>query len=631
MINEIKPKRPSTLTVDAICDLAHVIVRDLDDRVMFWSERDAEVYGWKATDAVGRDCNELLKSEFPETLSRILDTVESEGRWEGDVLHRRRDDSEVHVHSVWVPSRDQHGEMVALIEINHDMTRQREIERELRERDREFRVFFELSGVGNVMTCPKTGRFLRVNKTFCEITGRTEDELARLTARELTHPDDRERDEAGWKSAMETGEPHFSIEKRYVRGNGDPIWVSVTSTIVRDEAGSPLCALGVVTDIDARRRANAEIDNARKALEHRVDERTQALAEANADLNREVETRRQIASRLTQTNQMLATLIQAAPIVIIGTDRDGVIELWNPEAALQFGIPATGAHGVRLLDMPIRWTQRSAIRSLLGDVPMNITATFRTEGDETRDFSIWSAPTTDPNGDCDGHVLLAIDETVKRFLEGAILDAGVREQRRIGQELHDHLCQQLLGAAFGAQALARELERMESASAPRATALARLINDSVMHARNMARGINPIELEDPAALMSALHEMAARVPTGVHVDFDCNEPVLVADAGIAFHIFRIVQEAVTNAIRHGGADQLRIVLSKCEDEVTLEIIDNGRATGTDESRDLNLGIELMKYRARAIHGELAIVSLGERGTSVTCKFPNHSSESHANH
>jgi signal transduction histidine kinase len=235
--------------------------------------------------------------------------------------------------------------------------------------------------------------------------------------------------------------------------------------------------------------------------------------------------------------------------------------------------------------------------------------------------SVWSAAHSGNAGAHPGRVLLVLDETEKKFLERALLQAGEREQRRIGHELHDGLCQQLLGAAFGAQALFKDLQRTDSPSADHAGDLARLINDSVLQARNLARGINPIEI-DPAGLMSALQELAERTTTGAHIELRCEKPVLVQSTDVALHVFRIAHEAITNALRQAHASHIVIRLAEVDDRVILQVSDDGEGRDDPAERDAGVGVGIMKYRAQAIRGDLAIEKAPAGGTTVSCTFPN---------
>jgi PAS domain S-box-containing protein len=414
---------------------------------------------------------------------------------------------------------------------------------------------------------------------------------------DLTHPEDRERDTTQWQESLQRGDPHFMIEKRYLRRDGSVIWVSVISTIIRDDAGRPVYAAGVIIDVTARHDALTEIADAREKLERRVVERTAALH---------------------QVSETFATLIDASPAAVIALDSARRVEIWNPEAERLFGLGKEEVTGRRLLDLPLKWSSPDALDALL-EMPGSEHANLRLEMSDGRSLEVGvrSAPYIGCAGAEAGRVLLVLDETEKKFLEHALLEAGEREQRRIGHELHDGLCQQLLGAAFGAQALFKELERVSSPHAEQAGNLARLINDSVLHARNLARGINPIEI-DPAGLMSALQELAERLPTTARIELRCDKPVLVRSPEVALHVFRIAHEAITNALRHAQASRVLVRLA----DGILQVSDNGAGSGEPGANDAGVGISIMKCRAQAIRGDLAIETIPGGGTTVTCTFPN---------
>jgi PAS domain S-box-containing protein len=595
---------------EAMLDHAHVIVRDLEGRIVYWSATDAEIYGWSAEEALGAVSFELLHTEIPEpreTLERMADV---NGRWEGEIVNFGRDGRRHIAMTTWTAHRNEEGEPVAFIEVNCDISKQKAAERELRARERDFRAFFHLNGVGNVIADAVTGRFLTVNQTFCDLTGYSAEELSRLSSFDITHPEDRARDAIGWRESQARHEAHYTIEKRYVRRDGRTIWVSVTSTMIGDETGEPLYAVGVIIDVTSRHEALKEIGNARADLERRVAERTAALGVANAELD--------------QMSKKFKTLIDASPAAVIALDRADHIEIWNPEAEVLFGLTSREVHGRHLLDLPLSWESPETLANLLATTG-NRHASVRLHAlrDRTLDLSIWIAAYPDGDGDAGGHVLLLLDETEKLFLEHAMLQAGEREQRRIGQELHDHLAQQLLGAAFGTQALFKELQRSGSPTADQAGDIARLINDSVQDARDLARGINPIEI-DSAGLMSALQELAERTRAGAHIELRCDPPVLVSSPDVALHIFRIAQEAVNNALRHARATRILIDLSENHGLATLRVSDNGAASSEETAPDAVVGIGIMKYRAQAIRGELSVETIEGTGTTITCTFPNPS-------
>jgi len=214
---------------------AHIIARDPEDHITFWSALDEELYGWAAPEALGRKCGELLRTELPAPREELEMKARTDGRWEGEIVHYHRDGQRRVLATTWAPYREAGGDFVAMIEMNCDITRQKLAEQETRARERDFRTFFELNGAGNVLADFQSGRFLRVNETFCQMTGYTTGELLQLSAFDVTHPDDRERDAEGWERSLAEQQKHYTIEKRYLRKDGSAVWVSVTSTVIADD------------------------------------------------------------------------------------------------------------------------------------------------------------------------------------------------------------------------------------------------------------------------------------------------------------------------------------------------------------------------------------------------------------
>ncbi len=208
----------------------------------------------------------------------------------------------------------------------------------------------------------------------------------------------------------------------------------------------------------------------------------------------------------------------------------------------------------------------------------------------------------------------------KKFLERALLEAAEREQRRIGQELHDHLCQHLLGAAFAAKALAGAMDREESRLAPQLHDLARLINDAVTQVRDISRGLHPVEL-DSAGLMSALQELANRAGHSVACEFCCTADVLVKEPAVALNAYRIAQETVSCALQ-SGASHISLSLRQKGPSICLQITDDGTIESELTADPAGTTARTLHYRSQAMKGELTMAFKPGGGTSVTCIFPS---------
>jgi signal transduction histidine kinase len=205
----------------------------------------------------------------------------------------------------------------------------------------------------------------------------------------------------------------------------------------------------------------------------------------------------------------------------------------------------------------------------------------------------------------------------RKQLEKEILEISEREQRRIGRDLHDGLCQHLAGLELMSQVLEQKLVRRSKAAAAKAADIAKNVRDAIGHTRLLARGLSPVTL-DSEGLMSALHELALNTEKIFHVTcrFDCNPPVLVSDHAAATHLFRLAQEAVSNAIKHGRAKRILIRLKERHGRLTLSVIDNGLGLPARLRRSKGMGLRIMQSRAGMIGGTLSIERNAAGGTSV---------------
>jgi signal transduction histidine kinase len=219
----------------------------------------------------------------------------------------------------------------------------------------------------------------------------------------------------------------------------------------------------------------------------------------------------------------------------------------------------------------------------------------------------------------------------RQRLEEEILKVSEREQRRIGHELHDSLCQHLTATALAGQVLGERLAAKSLAEAADANGVVGMVEQGIDLARNLARGLYPVEME-AEGLMAAFQELAATISRSakVHCVFECAAPVLIHDDAVATHLYRIAQEAVRNALHHGKPQRIGINLAESAALVKLSIEDDGIGFPETIVKGPGLGIRIMAHRAAMIGGSLSAEPAPTGGTIVTCSFPRASSlESHA--
>ncbi|MEI6533821.1 MAG: PAS domain S-box protein [Verrucomicrobiaceae bacterium] len=215
------------------------------------------------------------------------------------------------------------------------------------------------------------------------------------------------------------------------------------------------------------------------------------------------------------------------------------------------------------------------------------------------------------------------DISDRKDLEQKILDISEGEQQRIGQDIHDDLCQQLAAIGCLSQVVHQRLKQGGSGDARNMEEIMRLLSQANARAREMARGLVPVVLESEG-LMSALAEMASGTEKVFRVScpFRCERPVLLQDNKVATQLYRIAQEAVGNAIKHSHADRIEVSLSASADKIILRIRDNGIGIPDHApGRGTGLGLLTMSHRARMIGGNVTVEPDPYGGTEVQCVIP----------
>jgi PAS domain S-box-containing protein len=216
------------------------------------------------------------------------------------------------------------------------------------------------------------------------------------------------------------------------------------------------------------------------------------------------------------------------------------------------------------------------------------------------------------------------DVTERKQLEREIIEIANREQQRIGSDLHDGLGQDLTGIALMLKGVVGQLRKEGSAAHSEVEEVIGLVNNAIENTRTLARGLCPLG-SGRGSLGAAIQTLAARISErfGVHVecDLDFEEPLRLSETA-ATHVYRIVQEALTNVVRHSGASEVCIRLKTSDAELHLRVDDNGR--GFSQAlleRPEGLGLKIMRYRAQMLGGDLVIDSSGDTGASVRCSCP----------
>jgi PAS domain S-box-containing protein len=216
------------------------------------------------------------------------------------------------------------------------------------------------------------------------------------------------------------------------------------------------------------------------------------------------------------------------------------------------------------------------------------------------------------------------DVTERKQLEREIIEIANREQLRIGSDLHDGLGQELTGIALMLKGVVSQLRKEGSAACGDVEEVIGLVNNAIDSTRTLARGLSPVG-SGRGDLGAAIQTLGARigerfgVRVTTHLDF--GEPLRLSEISAA-HVYRLVQEALTNVVRHSDAREVAIRLKTSDSELHLRVDDDGKGFAqASPDRSGGLGLKIMRYRAQMLGGDFVIESTGNGGTSVRCSCP----------
>jgi PAS domain S-box-containing protein len=483
------------------------------------------------------------------------------------------------------------------------------------------------ASLDGIITIEQDGRILEFNPAAEQIFGYRRDEV--VGKKLIVPPALQGRRRKSSKRSLVTDEGPMlgrRIEMIAMRRHGSEFPVELT--IVRVGDRQPSMFMGFVRDITDRARAGVEA-KARTRQDRSV-----------ADLSREALAGRDLGWLLHEAVVVVARVLGIEFAKVLELTPDGEQFLLRAGVGWAEGcvgaslVPARGdsqasytlQKGEPVLVEDLAKETRFRAAALLRDhsVVSGMSVVIHGRG---QPYGVLSAHTARKRRFSihEAHFLQSIADVlaealVRRQLEEELLAIANREQLRIGQDLHDGLCQHLAGIEFRTEVLVRKLASDPDAR-EEAEKIGALLRDGVHQARILSRGLAPVELE-ANGLMSALAELAASCGELYRItcDFRCDRPVLIAAQNTATHLYRIAQEAISNAVRHGRAKKITIELQHGDTEAVLAVTNDGAPLPATPGRSGGMGLHIMRYRAAMIGATLSIVSTAEGKTAVICSF-----------
>jgi PAS domain S-box-containing protein len=542
----------------------------------------------------------------------------------------------------------------------------------LRGREEQYRQLFNLNPCPMWICDENTLAFLDVNEAALRLYGWSRAEFMRMTAKDIRPPKEVPKflrvinKQRNLRAAV-------SGEWRHVKRDGTVFEVAVTISSI--PVADREARLVLVTDVNESKRIAEALRQAHEQLEQRVLERTAALVKSQQALTR---ANRALLAITACNDALLRSSGEAEQfheicrmVVKVGGYRLVWVGLAEHDAKQTVRLVAHAGYAAHYLDNPrITWADSPRGHGPAGTAIRTKQPAILRDLANTSGFAPWrqyarkygsvtalGLPLMDGN-ECFGALAIfssdldAFDRDEVKLLkqlasdmafsvtslrerqerqrlQREILEISDREQRRIGQDLHDGLGQRIAAARLTCAAVAHRLAKERQSAARSAARVERELAQALEDTRQIARGLHPVK---PGAdsLMAALRELAASVSRMFRVPcrFICRRPVLVPDYA-ATHLYRIAQEAVSNATHHGRPKHIRIGLDVANGGLYLRVTDDGCGLPPAAKQTKGLGLSIMKYRASVIGATLALASRRGRGTVVTCKLNPAPKESHA--
>ena len=327
---------------------------------------------------------------------------------------------------------------------------------------------------------------------------------------------------------------------------------------------------------------------------------------------------------LPYQSQIFRILAEAAREGIVLADTAGSIEFVNPAMEQLFGYEQgelLGKSVERLMPEEYRSVHGGFMQRYLQSGEGRIVGTGRQVtalDSKGRRFPIYLSIGDIDTGSRRLFAGVILDMSEQQELQREILEIPINEQRRIGQELHDGLGQQLTGLAMLATSL---LNKASKPDYELAAQLAKGLQEAVSQVRALSRGLVPVDVE-AGDLIHALESLVdnLRRQTGLDISLQVSSPLNIRDSSCAVHLYRIAQEALNNAIKHAGASRIRVVIGREGNRGLLSITDDGSGFDPQQESTAGLGMRIMKYRCELIDARLDVETPPAEGCRIKCYF-----------
>lgn len=478
-----------------------------------------------------------------------------------------------------IPQREPGGRLWNGIGI--DVTERKRAEQALRESEERYRRFFEEDLTGDYLSTPE-GKIIECNKAFAEMMGfgSVEEALAADPREFYFEPDDR----AAFLGRLQKERILRSLEIRLKRRDGRPVTVIENVIGIYDGRGRLESFRGYMFDITERKLAEQSLRES--------EEKYRALFDQASD----------------------GIMLMAV---------DGTSVAYNESFARMHGYQSPEEMaGISLDDLDAPGTAKLS-RERLERMMAGESLRFEVEHmhREGHTFFLQVSCSVVHIGDQAYFLGFHRDITERKRLEKEVLEVGDRVQYHIGHDLHDGINQLLTSSSLRIGALRQKLREGRLPDEEELEAVAELNRQTMEQVSGLARGLSPLSIKSGGLALGLAELCKSTTALGVECRCSIDEGVAVRDLAKATHLYRIAQEAVSNALKHAGAGHIEVSLSRARGGAVLAVRDDGRGMPKGRAESKGMGLNIMKYRAGMIGAELEVASDRGRGTEVKCRFP----------
>ncbi|MDD5224712.1 MAG: PAS domain S-box protein [bacterium] len=583
-----------------------VTILDLEGNCRFANQATEKVLGYPPEEAVGKNIADVtLPAYLSKSLEGLATAMQGKPIPYFESMIRRKDGTLVPVETGGqVLYRD--GKVIGIQTVTRDITERKRAEENLRENERKLNAIINGSPIA-LFVINQDHQVIHWNKALETYSGIKAEEIIGTNQQwKAFYPEERpcladllvdkniEELFRKYQGKIQTSKliaGAYEAVDFFPSLGKEGIWLYFTAAVIEDHNGKIVGAVETLENITERKRAE---------------------------------------EALRESEELYRTLVHTSPDAIIVTDLQGrVIEASQKNLELtgyQHTRELVGSDGFKGIAPEDREKAAKVYQKILKNgFARNVEYSLMRKDGSRFLGEVNATLLKDTEGNPQSILAVIRDITERKRLEKEILEVSTREQRRIGQDLHDGLSQHLTAISFMNKSLENKLAAKAPAEAKEAAKISQLVSQAITQTRSLARGLYPVE-HKADGLISSLKQLTINLESMYKISclFQCNKRILIEDNTISTNLYYIAKEATNNTIKHGKAKRIKIRLASMKNKLTLTVSDDGAGIPKNSKATGGMGLQIMEYRSKMIGASFNVQPGRKGGTLVTCSlhFPS---------